>query len=40
METNFFGTEFQLYDSGHDHTSTKMMESYKKQLASIRYSQI
>jgi protease II len=39
MESNFFGTEFQMYDSGEEHTRTKMMEHYKKQLASVRYSQ-
>lgn len=27
-----------MYDSGEDHTKTKMMENYKKQLAYIRYS--
>ena len=40
MECNFFGTEFQMFDSGYEHNKTKMMEYYKKQLASITYSQV
>lgn len=40
MESNFFGTEFEMYDSGEEYSKTKMMENYKKQLTYIEYSQV
>jgi hypothetical protein len=38
MESNFSGTDFNVYDSGEEFNKTKMMENYKKQLAYASYS--
>ena len=40
MDSNLFGSSFLLFDSGEDNSNTKFMENYKKQLASINYSQV